>query len=35
MKARVTTSLRPSVPEMVAPPIDLGAYDALLGRVGT
>jgi hypothetical protein len=35
VKARVTTSLRPAVPEMVAPEIDLGAYDALLGRVGT
>jgi hypothetical protein len=35
VKARVTTSLRPTVPEMVAPEIDLGAYDALLGQVGT
>ena len=35
VKARVTTSLRPAVPEMVAPEIDLGAYDALLGQVGT
>jgi len=35
VKARVTTSLRPAMPEMVAPEIDLGAYDALLGQVGT
>lgn len=35
VKARVTTSLRPTVPEMAAPEIDLGAYDALLGQVGT
>ena len=35
VKARVTTSLRPAVPEMAAPEIDLGAYDALLGQVGT
>jgi hypothetical protein len=35
VKARVTTSLRPAVPEMVVPEIDLGAYDALLGQVGT
>jgi hypothetical protein len=34
VKARVTTTLRPTVPEMVAPEIDLGAYDALLGQVG-
>jgi hypothetical protein len=33
--AWVTTSLKPAVPEMVAPEIDLGAYDALLGQVGT
>ena len=35
VKARVTTSARPSVPEMAAPEIDLGPYDALLGKVGT
>jgi len=35
VKARVTTSLRPAVPEMAAPEIDLDAYDALLGQVGT
>jgi hypothetical protein len=35
VKARVTTTLRPAVPEMVAQEIDLGAYDALLGQVGT
>jgi len=35
VKAKVTTSLRPTVPEMAAPEIDLGAYDALLGQVGT
>jgi hypothetical protein len=35
VKARVATSLRPTVPEMVAPEIDLGAYDTLLGQVGT
>ena len=35
VKARVTTSLRPAVPEMVASEVDLGAYDALLGQVGT
>jgi hypothetical protein len=35
VKARVTTTLRPTVPEMVAPEIDLAAYDALLGQVGT
>jgi hypothetical protein len=35
VKARVTTSLRPAVPEMAAPEVDLGTYDALLGQVGT
>jgi hypothetical protein len=35
VKERVTTSLRPTVPEMVAPEIDLAAYDALLRQVGT
>ena len=35
VKARVASSLPPAVPEMVAPEIDLGAYDALLGQVGT
>jgi hypothetical protein len=35
VKARVTTSLRPAVPEMAAPKIDLVAYDGLLGQVGT
>jgi hypothetical protein len=35
VKARVTTSLRPAVPEMAATEVDLGAYDALLGQVGT
>jgi hypothetical protein len=35
VKVRMTTSARPAVPEMAVPEIDLGAYDALLGEVGT
>jgi hypothetical protein len=35
VKERVASSSPPAVPEMVAPEIDLGAYDALLGQVGT
>jgi hypothetical protein len=35
VKTRMTPGTRPAVPEMAAPEIDLGAYDALLSEVGT
>ena len=35
VKALVATSTQIVVPDLVPPPVDLGAYDALLAEVGT
>jgi hypothetical protein len=35
VKAMVNTSARVDVPTLASPPVDLGAYDALIGKVGT
>lgn len=35
VKSLVTTAAKPKVPDMPAPSVDLGAYDALLAEVGT